>query len=356
MKLRIALRLSKRVSEMAADGYDLKALAKEAATNTLAVSNQDVLIDNSMNNEMAKMINNWGDCGFNANLVTLMTGFKDPRLPLFMTKNVGAITDSKTGAVTPAWSGYYGIRFASGLPPKPNYTANFSQWIYADMINQKWNGVNTMSAYSMARPIFKAAESYFLLAEAQLRGWISTGRTLKDLYETGIRVAMSNELAYRGKWCGTTSYADGAVDAYINGTTPQSDFVDPGNSELNHKAMNHLGVKWDDNATNEEKLERIITQKFLANFPLSNESWAEYRRTGYPRFFPPYVNESNGAVNSEEGVRRSIYSSNAYNSNDKGVQGGVELLNKENTAKTGISGDKGGTHLWWDNANKGNFD
>ena len=167
---------------------------------------------------------------------------------------------------------------------------------------------------------------------------------------------MSNELAYRGKWCGTTSYADGAVDAYINGTTPQSDFVDPGNSELNHKAMNHLGVKWDDNATNEEKLERIITQKFLANFPLSNESWAEYRRTGYPRFFPPYVNESNGAVNSEEGVRRSIYSSNAYNSNDKGVQGGVELLNKENTAKTGISGDKGGTHLWWDNANKGNFD
>jgi len=356
MKLRIALRLSKRVSEMAADGYDLKALAKEAATNTLAVSNQDVLIDNSMNNEMAKMINNWGDCGFNANLVTLMTGFKDPRLPLFMTKNVGAITDSKTGAVTPAWSGYYGIRFASGLPPKPNYTANFSQWIYADMINQKWNGVNTMSAYSMARPIFKAAESYFLLAEAQLRGWISTGRTLKDLYETGIRVAMSNELAYRGKWCGTTSYADGAVDAYINGTTPQSDFVDPGNSELNHKAMNHLGVKWDDNATNEEKLERIITQKFLANFPLSNESWAEYRRTGYPRFFPPYVNESNGAVNSEEGVRRSIYSSNAYNSNDKGVQGGVELLNKENTAKTGMSGDKGGTHLWWDNANKGNFD
>ena len=55
-------------------------------------------------------------------------------------------------------------------------------------------------------------------------------------------------------------------------------------------------------------------------------------------------------------MRRSIYSSNAYNSNDKGVQGGVELLNKENTAKTGISGDKGGTHLWWDNANKGNFD
>ena len=42
------------------------------------------------------------------------------------------------------------------------------------------------------------------------------------------------------------------------------------------------------------------------------EGWAEQRRTGYPRFFPAFVNESNGAVNTEEGVRRVIYSSQAY--------------------------------------------
>ena len=28
---------------------------------------------------------NWGDCGFNANLVTIMSGTKDPRQPLYMT-------------------------------------------------------------------------------------------------------------------------------------------------------------------------------------------------------------------------------------------------------------------------------
>ena len=82
---------------------------------------------------------------------------------------------------------------------------------------------------------------------------------------------------------------------------------------------------------------------------------AEQRRTGYPHLFPAYVDESNGGVNKEEGVRRVIYSSNAYDTNAQGVAMGLELLNKENSSKNGISGDKGGTHLWWDNANKGNF-
>ena len=111
----------------------------------------------------------------------------------------------------------------------------------------------------------------------------------------------------------------------------------------------------DEGASNEEKLERIITQKYFALFPLSIEAWAEQRRTGYPHLFPAYVDESNGGVNKEEGVRRVIYSSNAYDTNAQGVAMGRELLNKENSSKNGISGDKGGTHLWWDNANKGNF-
>ena len=83
MKLRVALRLSKRESEMNAAGYDLKALATEAAPNTLANGGRDILIDKSLENEMWLMFN-WGDCGFNANLVTLMSGMKDPRQPLFI--------------------------------------------------------------------------------------------------------------------------------------------------------------------------------------------------------------------------------------------------------------------------------
>lgn len=347
MKLRMALRLSKREAEMSAAGIDLKAVAAAAAPNTLATVNKDIVIDKSLENEMWLMFN-WGDCGFNANLVTLMSGMKDPRQPLYMTKNINDVTvkvGEEDKVVVPKNTEYLGIRFASGLPGKPNSWSNFSGWI---------DTPNALGVYSMPLPIFKAAESYFLLAEAKLR-WNIGSESIQSLYENGIRVSMENELAYRGKYAQISAYPANAVEDYINGTTGQIDFVDPANAALSTPALNKLGVKWDEGASNEQKLERIMIQKYLALFPLSTEAWAEQRRTGYPRLFPAYVNESNGAVDTEEGVRRVIYSSNAYDTNAKGLEEGLKLLDKENSSKKGISGDKGGTHVWWDNADKGNF-
>ncbi len=342
MKLRIALRLSKRESEMKATGYDLPAIAKAAAANTLANGGKDIMIDKSLENELWLMFA-WGDCGFNANLVTLMSGLKDPRQPLYMGKNQGEFTTTD-GTKVEKNSGYYGIRFASGLPGKPNNWGNLSSWVDKD--NQK-------GIYTAPLPIFKQAESYFLLAEAALRGW--TSGDVKSLYEEGIRVSMANELAYKGKYADITEYGKDAVEDYINGTSTQIDFVDPFDTKLNTPALNKLCVKWDNGASNEDKLARIMTQKYIALFPLSTEAWAEQRRTGYPVLFPAYVNESNGAVTTEEGVRRQIYSSNAGDTNAEGLKTGIELLNKENSSKTGHSGDQGGTRVWWDNADKGNF-
>lgn len=344
LKLRMALRLSKREAEMNAAGVDIKAIATTAAANTLATVDKDIVIAKNLENEMWLMFA-WGDCGFNANLVTLMSGMKDPRQPLYMSKNTKDVKDLNDKVVAPENTEYIGIRFAAGLPGKPNNWSNYSGWVDSE---------NKIGIYSMPLPIFKAAESYFLLAEAKLR-WGIGNQTVQDLYEEGIRVSMKNELAYRGKYAGISEYEPNAVENYINGTTTQINFVDLVDSKLNTPALNKLGVKWDEGATNEEKLERIITQKYFAVFPLSIEAWAEQRRTGYPRLFPPYVNESNGAVDSEEGIRRVIYSSNAYDTNDKGIKEGIEILNKENSSKKGISGDKGGTHVWWDNADKGNF-
>jgi hypothetical protein len=339
MKLRIALRLSKRESEMAADGYDLKAIATAAAANTLAVSGKDIVVKDQ-SNELKRMFD-WLDCGMNANLVTLMVGMNDPRLPLYMTKNADDITNEK-GVTTPKGSVYCGIRYASGMKQKGSdgwYGYKMSQWV---------------GSYNTPLPIFKAAEAYFLLAEAKLR-WNIGGTSVKDLYEQGIRLSIKNELAYKGSFAGIENISDADINTYINGTTGQADYVDPGDSEHNCKAVNTLGVKWDDAASKEDQLARIQTQKYIALFPLSNEGWAEQRRTGYPKFFVALVNKSNGAVDTQEGVRRVIYSSNAYDTNAEGIKGGIELLDKENTSKKGISGDKGGTHLWWDNANKGNF-
>ena len=79
----------------------------------------------------------------------------------------------------------------------------------------------------------KAAEAYFLLAEAKLR-WDIGSESVKNLYENGIRVSMTNELAYRGAYAGIKEYPEGAVDAYINGTSTQIDYTDPIKAELKH--------------------------------------------------------------------------------------------------------------------------
>ena len=117
--------------------------------------------------------------------------------------------------------------------------------------------------------------------------------------------------------------------------------------------MNTIPVKWNDGASNEEKLQRIITQKWIANFPLSTEAWAEYRRTGYPKLFPNRVNSSNGTIDTDEQIRRLIYSNIEINTNNIELQKGIELLNQE--ASSSFKGDIGGTRVWWDKANVGNF-
>lgn len=370
MRLRMALRLSKRVEEMKTAGIDVIAIAKDAATNTLADgenAGKDILISKGLENEMWLMFN-WGDCGFNANLVTLMDGMKDPRLPLYMTKNKDEIlkagyskktedkvttyykgenkVDRSEAVLVDANKGYYGIRFAFDIPAKPNAWSNMSQWL---------DGVKG-SAYGMPLPIFKGAESFFLLAEARLRGWIPTG-SVKDYYEKGIRASMANELKYRGSYANPviTAYEDDAINDYIVSTEGQADFVDPIDANLNTPALNKLGVKWDDAASNEDQLARIMVQKYIALFPLSNEAWAEQRRTGYPKLFPGVVEVDPTYVNKEEGLRRVVFAQNQYDTNGEALKSsGLKLLEEENTSKT-IKGDNGGTRVWWDNANKGNF-
>ena len=330
LKLRLAMRIVKVNPTLA------KQKAEEAVQGgVLTSADRDILINQGLSNELTRMFE-WGDCGMNASLITMLEGFKDPRLPLYVTKNQAAVT-CEDGSTIEEGTKYLGVRGGCNLPSKPNQWGNFSKVI---------------CTYTTAFPVMKVAEGYFLRAEGALRGW-SMGGSAKDLYEEGIRISIKNELAYKGSIAGVTSISDAEIDAYRNGASGQIDFVDTVKAENSIKAMNTLGVKWDEGASKEEKLQRIITQKWIANFPLSCEAWAEYRRTGYPKFFPNRVNLSNGDINTNEQVRRLIYSDTEINTNNAELQKGIELLNQENTGS--ISGDKGGTHVWWDKAGVGNF-
>lgn len=330
-KLRLAMRIVKANPTLA------KQKAEEAVQGgVLTSADKDIVIDQGLSNELTRMFE-WGDCGINANLVTIMEGYNDPRIGLYITKNANDITCEDQSTIAKGTK-YLGIRGGCSLPNKPNQWGNFS---------------SVVCTYSTPFPVLKVAEAYFLRAEGALRGW-SMGGSAKDLYEEGIRTSIKNEWKYKSVYASVAAISDEEIEAYINGTTVQSDFVDPVDGRNSIQALNTVSVKWDEGAGKEEKLQRIITQKWIANFPLSTEAWAEYRRTGYPKLFPNRVNSSNGTIDTAEQIRRLIYSEVEINTNNEELQKGIELLNKENSSSK-FSGDIGGTRVWWDKANAGNF-
>ena len=99
-------------------------------------------------------------------------------------------------------------------------------------------------------------------------------------------------------------------------------------------------IPWNDGAAFEENLERIITQKWIANFPLGTEAWADYRRTGYPRLFPVVVNNNPDITNLQLGARRMTYPLEEYEANGETIRAAVDQW---------LGGqDKMSTRLWWD--------
>ena len=106
-----------------------------------------------------------------------------------------------------------------------------------------------------------------------------------------------------------------------------------------------VSPKFDASASNEKKLEQIITQKWLAIYPEGCEAWAEQRRTGYPQIFQVAENLSGGVINTETMIRRVPFPQ-GY------IQSDPTLYNQLLQQLGGA--DNGGTRLWWD-AGQNNF-
>src|SRR5690606_4839013 len=68
-------------------------------------------------------------------------------------------------------------------------------------------------------------------------------------------------------------------------------------------------------SSEEEQLEEIIVQKWLANYYQGNESWAEYRRTGYPLIWVGKQSNDTGQTIP----RRMTYPDDEYFKNETNV-------------------------------------
>ena len=173
------------------------------------------------------------------------------------------------------------------------------------------------------------AEVYFLRAEAAMRGWVAGG-TAEDLYNNGIKESFKQW----GVKVDPTVYIDDATSVPAN-------FEDQSEARSTYdiQALSTITIKWDESCGDEQKLERIITQKWIAMFPEGQEAWSEFRRTGYPKIFPVVKNNSSGTINTEKQICRNVFPVTEYANNNKEVQNAIEMLGGPDT---------GGTSLWWD--------
>ena len=130
------------------------------------------------------------------------------------------------------------------------------------------------------------------------------------------------------------------MDEYLNSDKVASDFIDVYDPENNIEARCLVSPRWIEEADDEVKLEKIITQKWLAIFPEGCEAWAEQRRTGYPHLFPVRFNNSkNGCIDTETMIRRLNFPGSLITENESQYRALVDALGGE---------DNAGTRLWWD--------
>lgn len=308
-----------------------------------------------------KIANTWVDSRLNANYHNYLVRTQHPILEVWFAKNQGDIKNDK-GQVAGK-----GSRIMSIRPGMTLATAGTTTYTY-----QYYSRFNDIFA-GEPLSLFKVEEVQFLLAEAALRGW-DVGGSDEDFYNAGIREFLRNhalESQYDSymswKGMGTIGTNESSYDGAI-----YEDFLNSENDLPQYsgyyKLNNSYGLPQNAdtnpyvNDSKEQKLQKIITQKWIALFPMSLVAWTDYRRTGYPVMLPycPYAyNYSDGSLDEprynwltgeivNEGVTiRRI----PYNTGESEIANEVQLTAEPalDAETTGTShGDMQGTRLWWD--------
>ncbi len=303
LKLRLAVRIAMVNPGLA------KTKAEEAVSNPngLLTANSDNAFVNQANgvtftNSLWSITYEYLDINMGAPMESYLKGYNDPRLSAYFVPN---------------GSGQYrGIRNGVAI-------TSTDQYAQASKLNFGSAGAKTPIQ------LMAASEVAFLRAEGALRGW-NMGGTASGFYNQGVSLSFE--------------HAGVALGNYLNDATsteaPYTDLVSTTNNvSAGSPYLSKITIKWDEGATYQQKLERIITQKWLGLWPDGEEAWAEFRRTNYPVLMPVVVNNSQGTISTTDFIRRIPFSQDEYNSNNAEVTKAASLLSGP---------DNGGTRLWWD--------
>jgi hypothetical protein len=162
-----------------------------------------------------------------------------------------------------------------------------------------------LKSRSAPAPLFFAFETHFLLAEAALYGFSPDGNSdVKTHFENGVKASFDFLERY------------GAGNSLPSGANPTADAA----TYITANSGNYF-ADFDAAVTTEQKLEAIITQKYIAsNILNSNEAWNEFRRTGYPAISGSgaegtFVSIQSQSSRADKLPVRLIYPQSEYNLN-----------------------------------------
>lgn len=320
LKLRLAMRisyadpeLSKRMAEEAVrDGYvivsnDQNALFSawtQQGNSLRGAIRYNITLTHECTTES-------GDSHAGADIICYMKGYRDPRCEKYFTKS--------------EWPGHEYVGLRHGIL----YPAH-------DESGHKYSGIFFEKGESEPAVWMNAAEVAFLRAEAAGVFEYNVGNDAKFFYNEGIRLSFEQ-------------HGVSGAEEYINSSTVlDNSYVDPDNGKYTYQTqLTRLPVVWNTKADKEEMQERIMIQKYIANFLLGNEAWADWRRTGYPRLIPASDdgNRSNGLVDSQKGARRMPYPLAEGANNTANYRTAVSVLAGESSDN---HGDAMSTRLWFD--------
>ncbi len=301
VKLRLAMRI------VYADPTTAQTKAEEAVRHTIGVmtSNADnaalttFTTDGNPINVAVKY--NDGDNRVVADMTAYMNAYKDPRRAAYFLPSGFAGVD---------YSGYRsGINIGSVSEFEKYSIFNIDRTTPLQWMN--------------------VAEVMFLRAEGALRKW-DMGGTAEAFYNQGVRLSFEQ-------------WKVSGADAYLTDDTSfPNGYTDPNGKYSYNTQLSTVTIKWSvvDESNFEKSLERIIIQKWLANFPLGHEAWADRRRTGYPTMIPVVVNNSPKSVLSNSSIpRRCPYPAQEAITNTSNYNAAVTLLG---------GADNIATRVWWD--------
>lgn len=173
------------------------------------------------------------------------------------------------------------------------------------------NTIGLLKGRTASVPMILAAESYFLQAEAYMKGYLS-GNDL-DAFEKGVTASF--RYLYKE--------LNGNVKA---GMDPVADFE-------TYKANNadNFLVNYSLAVSPAEKLEAIITQKYIAyNFINAQETWSEFKRTSYPKIVNgssdpnlTFASILSSSTRADELPVRYLYAASEFQLNPSNVPTGV---------------------------------